>query len=75
MACGSVLVTTDFAGARDYTVNNVNAIVSKAKIDVFKNEGLAMKLMIYEAKNTIVNRTWDEAVTKFIEVLNIKNLP
>ena len=53
MACGCALVTTDFDGAKEYAVNNKNALVSSIKdvdamyqnvIKLFEDENLRFKI-------------------------------
>ena len=80
MSCGSVLVTTDFLGAREYAVDGYNALVSPVKdhkelahniIRVFEDETLARKLS-ENGVTSALDYSWDIAKDRFIYAITRK---
>ncbi len=80
IACGCVLVTTDFQGAKEYAKDDENALVSpvcdvdalvKNICRVFEDDTLAIKLT-NNGKKSASLANWDKAVNKLIELFNLK---
>ena len=74
MACGTVLVTTNFKGAQEYAIDDYNAMVSPVKdyralagnvIRVFEDRELANRLS-YNGTKTALDYSWDIAKDRFI---------
>ena len=68
MACGCALVTTDFDGAKEYAVNNKNALVSPIKdvdamyqnvIKLFEDENLRFKIAQGGLRAKLRNVLWN----------------
>lgn len=77
MACGTVLVSTNYRGVREYAVDGYNALLSNIKnsrllanniLRIFNNETLMMQI----SKNgisTVQNFSWEKALHKMETVL------
>lgn len=77
MACGAVLVSTDYQGVHEYAVTEKNALLSPVKnvdalVDsmtrIFENEKLAETLR-ENAAETVEKFSWNFAVEKFLSVI------
>lgn len=76
LACGCVLVTTDFQGAREYAIDNYNSLIS-CKYDTdamiqnikraFNDDLLASELSANGIK-TVSKASWDETIQKFVDL-------
>lgn len=80
MACGCVLVTTDFLGSREYARNRENALVAqignindlvKLVKELFDNEGLQYMLS-FNAQNTVKKFEQSRQRKLFRDILEIK---
>lgn len=79
MACGCVLISTDYEGVKEYAINNFNALLSPISdcdslIDncciAYDNDDIALQI----SENGIevaANYSWDKAVTDFINEFDI----
>ena len=74
MACGCVLVTSNFQGAMEYVCDGENALVSERKdveamvrnvSKVFADDKLAICLS-ENGKKTVSQTTWDSTISKFL---------
>lgn len=77
MACGCALVSTDYAGAREYAIENKNAILCPTKDAnalcaamkyLMENEPERLRLA-YNGNTDIQKLNWKDAVDKFEDVL------
>ncbi len=78
MACGCALVTTDFDGAKEYAVNNKNALVSPIKdvaamyenvIRLFENQSLRLKIA-QEGIKTAGERSLERTGEQLVEIIS-----
>lgn len=77
MACGTVLVSTDYQGVHEYAMNGYNALLSPVKdvqalVDnvckVFDDDKLRDKL-VQNGLEHVRDFSWDNAVEKFMKVI------
>ena len=74
MACGSVLVSTDYKGVHEYAENMVNSLLSPVKDTAMLEKNICRAFDDYElrkvltenAKITVRQFSWDIAVDKFL---------
>ncbi len=77
MACGCALVTTDYEGAKEYAVNDRNAIICKTKDSnelylamkkLIENDEMRYRIAAAGAED-IKKLSWDRSIAAFEEVL------
>ncbi len=77
MACGCALVVTDFAGSREYAVNEVNSLVVptenvdaivQAALRLLDDDGLHDRLTSH-AVSDASRRDWDSSVNQLIDII------
>lgn len=77
MACGAVLVSTDYQGVYEYAEDGVNALLSPVKnvnglvenvCKVFDNEKLRNEI-ISNASNSVKHYSWEKAAQRFEETI------
>lgn len=81
MACGAALVTTNYDGAKEYAVNNINSLVVPIKNWKMLREKVAYLIMnddvrtkiAEKAINTASEFSWQKAYKKFVDIIqNVK---
>lgn len=84
MACGCVLVSSDFEGAKEYAINGYNSILTpvgnvqkmvEGVCQSFEDDDYA-EILSNNGKQTALENTWDKATKALLEVfLDTKELP
>ena len=78
MACGAVLVSSEYKGVLEYAEHMQNALLSPVKdieamyenaVDVFENETLLRKLSAGGVEKVKAFYDWDSAVDRFLDAL------
>lgn len=78
MACGATLVTTDYEGAKEYAINEINSLTVSVKDWKALREKVAYLIMNDSIREDLARRgiktvkdfSWQKAYQKFIKVIN-----
>ncbi len=80
MACGTVLVSTDYGGVHEYAIKERNSLLSEIKNPhemadnvkrVFEDEELRLLLSV-NGINDLKDHSWEKATEKLCEIMGIK---
>ena len=77
MACGAALVTTNYDGAKEYAINNVNALTVPVKdwnalcdkVEFLLRNNDVRKRLAEQGVKTAQNFSWDNAYQKLVNII------